>query len=170
VPQRQLLPLHVSPGRQVALEHTQRPLTQSLPPPQSCRWLQTQAMPLHTKPSASQLLLQPPQLVTLLVAFVSQPLSGPLEGRMQLAKPISQYDRQDPLLHSSAIVLVVAHGRLQLPQCERFASVGSSQPVSARPSQFPKSGSHDATPQAPALQLAVAFCRSQGVQSLATPH
>jgi hypothetical protein len=109
-----------SPGWHGSKSHWHRPPTHlepeplphvpSLVPQPHCELTQV------VSPCAVQSLLQPPHLVALALTSVSQPLSAPVAGCVQLACPSVQVEVQAPLAHSTAATSVVLHARLHAPQ------------------------------------------------------
>jgi len=95
-----------------------------------------------------QVIPQPPQLLTLLVVLVSQPLPA---RPSQLPKPAAQVMPHEPPAQLG-VPLLPLHTLPQLPQLARFSAVPVSQPLPASPSQLPKPGLHEATPHAPPEQ------------------
>lgn len=90
-----------------------------------------------------QLLPQPPQLIRSVATFVSQPLSSPVVGFEQLAKPGSQNDVHAFPVQASVATRVDEHFRLQPPQLSRSSWTGRSQPgAAALVSQSPNPGEH----------------------------
>jgi hypothetical protein len=76
---------------------------------------------------------------------------------VQFAKPIAHDESQMPDAHWRDPTLELEHARPQAPQLFTSAARLSSQPFAVTPSQFPKSGLHDAIEQEPDEQPATAF-------------
>jgi hypothetical protein len=93
-------------------------------------------------PCAVQELPQPPQLVSLVAACVSQPSSlVGAAGLAQLALPSWQLELHLPALHASDATPLVLHARLQAPQCAGLVASSTSQPLGAAWSQSAKPAS-----------------------------
>jgi hypothetical protein len=93
---------------------------------------------------------QAPQLVTLVFRFASHPF-GRFES--QFPKPALQVGTQPPVVHT-LVPFAARHAVPQAPQLAVAVFRFTSQPVDARPSQFPKPALQ-ATAQDPSAQLAV---------------
>ncbi len=104
---------------------------------------------------------QRPQCAVAVLVLVSQPLAT---LPSQSPKPAAQVIAQAPARHE-ALPFVVEQALPQRPQCEALARVSVSQPLLGLPSQSAKPGLHEATPQRPPAQVAVALGRLH-----AAPH
>src|SRR5262249_46912707 len=103
---------------------------------------------------------QPPQLVTLVCVFVSQP-SGLMPLRS--ANPGLQLVTVQVDPTHVGVPFGAVHTFPQLPQFEAFVDVFTSQPSATRPSQLANGALHDAMAHDPAVHAAVPFATEQAV-------
>lgn len=109
--------------------------------------------PLLQPAPAGQRLPQAPQLFTLLLVLVSQPLAGLLS---QLAKPALQVKPHAPLLQIAVALAGVGQRLLQAPQCCGLVRMFVSQPLLAFRSQS-ANPALQTKPHVPPTQVGVAL-------------
>jgi hypothetical protein len=100
---------------------------------------------------------QRPQCAVAVLVLVSQPLAT---LPSQSPKPAAQVMAQAPARHDAA-PFVDGQALPQRPQWEGVTRVSTSQPLMGLPSQSEKPALHEATPQRPPAQVAVALGRLQ---------